>query len=206
MKLVYLIKKAKNIYCDKWWTLINKVSFKLNGIAYGSGIVVRGKVYAFFHSADAVVRFGNDVHINSAGWANPIGCGERVYIQMVDACQLIIGNNCGISNCAFTCANNIKIEDNVLLGSGCKIYDTDFHALDYEERVKGNYPGAPIKTAPVVIEEGAFIGAGSMILKGVTIGKHSIVGAGAVVTKSIPAGEIWGGNPAKYIRKVEEND
>jgi len=55
-----------------------------------------------------------------------------------------------------------------------------------------------------VIQEGAFVGASSIILKGVTIGKHSIVAAGSVVSKSIPAGEIWGGNPAKFIRKTEE--
>lgn len=206
MKIYYLIKKAKNIFCSKWWTIINKISFKLNGIGYGSNLTVRGKLYAFFHTDTAKVSFGNNVYINSAGWANPIGYGEKVYIQMVDAGQLIIGNNCGISNCAFTCSDKIELKDNVLLGSGCRIYDTDFHALDYKERVKGNYRGAPIKTAPVIIEEGAFIGAGALILKGVTIGKHSIIGAGSVVTKNVPSGEIWAGNPAKFIRKVVKND
>lgn len=105
---------------------------------------------------------------------------------------------------AFTCANSIVLEDNVLLGSGCKIYDTDFHALEYTERVKGNYKGAPINTAPVKIDEGVFIGAGSFVLKGVHIGKHSIIGAGSVVTKDIPKNEIWAGNPAKFIRKIED--
>ena len=60
-----------------------------------------------------------------------------------------------------------------------------------------------IKSAPVLIKEGAFIGAHSIILKGVTIGKHSIIGAGSVVTKSIPDGEIWAGNPARFIRKID---
>ena len=56
--------------------------------------------------------------------------------------------------------------------------------------------------APVIIEDTVFIGAKCIILKGVTIGQNSIVGAGSVVTKSIPADEIWGGNPAKFIRKL----
>ena len=60
-------------------------------------------------------------------------------------------------------------------------------------------------TKPVEIREGAFVGAHCIILKGVTIGKEAIVGAGSVVTKSIPDGEIWGGNPAKFIRKIEKN-
>ena len=47
-----------------------------------------------------------------------------------------------------------------------------------------------------------FIGGGSIILKGVTIGERAVVGAGTVVTKDIPAGEIWAGNPARFIRKL----
>ncbi len=44
-----------------------------------------------------------------------------------------------------------------------------------------------------------------MILKGVTVGEESIVAAGAVVVKSIPPGDIWGGNPAKFIRKLKQS-
>jgi acetyltransferase-like isoleucine patch superfamily enzyme len=59
------------------------------------------------------------------------------------------------------------------------------------------------QSAPVKIEDNVFIGAHSTILKGVTIGENSIVGACSVVVKSIPANEIWAGNPAKLIRKVK---
>ena len=58
------------------------------------------------------------------------------------------------------------------------------------------------KMANVTIEHDAFIGAGSIILKGVTIGACSVIGAGSVVTKNIPPNEIWAGNPAKFIRKL----
>lgn len=204
MKIIYLIKKAMKIYADRIWTPINKISFKLNGIEYGTNLHVKGKVYFFQHSDKSSVVVGNNVYINSSAKANPIGCGDRVYIQMVDEGRLKIGDNCGISNCAFTCANEIVIEDNVLLGAGCRLFDTDFHALGYSERIKGNYKGAPINTAPIRIGEGTFIGAGTIILKGVHIGKHSIIGAGSVVTRNIPSGEIWAGNPAKFIRRIEE--
>ena len=50
------------------------------------------------------------------------------------------------------------------------------------------------------IENGAFIGADALILKGVTIGEKAVIGAGSVVTKSVPAGETWAGNPARKIR------
>ena len=99
-------------------------------------------------------------------WANPIGCGDRTYFQINEKAVLTIGNNCGISNTAITCEEKVTIEDNVMIGSGCHIYDTDFHPLEYSERVKEYYKGCPTKRKPVRICEGAFIGAGCYILKG----------------------------------------
>jgi len=54
----------------------------------------------------------------------------------------------------------------------------------------------------VHIMKNVFIGAHSTILKGVNIGENSIIGSGSVVTKSVPSNEIWGGNPAKFIRNI----
>ena len=53
-----------------------------------------------------------------------------------------------------------------------------------------------------IIEEGASLGSGSTLCAGVRIGARAIIGAGSVVTKSVPSGEIWGGNPAKFFRKI----
>ena len=57
------------------------------------------------------------------------------------------------------------------------------------------------KTSPIVIEDDVFIGANSIICKGVHIGARSIIAAGSVVVKDIPRDEVWGGNPARFIRK-----
>lgn len=57
------------------------------------------------------------------------------------------------------------------------------------------------KKGHVHIGRAAFIGANTVICNSVTIGKNSIVGAGSVVTKDIPENEIWGGNPARFIKK-----
>ena len=81
------------------------------------------------------------------------------------------------------------------------MFTTDFHSLDSIIRASSEDQKHKI-CAPVVIEHNVFIGARCIILKGVTIGENSIVGAGSVVTKSIPANEIWAGNPAKFIRKI----
>lgn len=60
--------------------------------------------------------------------------------------------------------------------------------------------GREWKFGNVHLKEGAFLGAGTIICAPVTVGKWSIVGAGSVVTKDIPDYEIWGGNPAHFIK------
>ena len=106
----------------------------------------------------------------------------------------------GISHSILCARENITIEDKVMLGGGVKIYDNDFHSIDFEQRF--DKPDTHIGKAPVLIKYGAFVGAHSIILKGVTIGAKSVVGAGSVVTKDIPDGEVWAGNPAKKIKTL----
>ena len=97
--------------------------------------------------------------------------------------------------------SGITIGDHTLIGTNCMISDTDFHPLEYEKRLANDHDS--IRSAPINIGKNVFIGARCIILKGVTIGDGSIVGAGSVVTKNIPPMEIWAGNPAKYIKRVE---
>jgi acetyltransferase-like isoleucine patch superfamily enzyme len=65
----------------------------------------------------------------------------------------------------------------------------------------GPIRGQDLTFAPVVIEDGAWIGAGSIILPGVTIGEGAVVGAGSVVTKDVPPMAVAVGNPAQVIRQ-----
>lgn len=68
---------------------------------------------------------------------------------------------------------------------------------------KGLDPASAMKSrAAPVIEDEVWVGAGVIILRGVTIGRNSVIAAGAVVTKDIPPYEIWGGVPARCIRKL----
>lgn len=115
---------------------------------------------------------------------------------------LEIGDNSGISNTAITVAEKVTIGNNVLIGSGCKIYDYDFHPIEPEYRYGISADFHRSRRKPIVIKDGAFIGGHSIILKGSVIGKDSIIGAGSVVSGNIPDGEIWAGNPAQFIRKI----
>jgi acetyltransferase-like isoleucine patch superfamily enzyme len=132
---------------------------------------------------------------------NPIGRNQPCYVVVDKAAVLTIGNNVGISSTAIVCHNNIAIGDNVRIGGGTCIYDSDFHSLDITIRLDAAKDRKQRKTKPVVIGNNVFIGAHVTILKGVDIGDDAIIGACAVVTKSVPKGEMWAGNPARCISK-----
>lgn len=160
------------------------------------GLTIHGKI---FFRCYGEFNYGKRLIINSAFSANPIGGNTFCSIVICHNAKLNIGDNVGISNTAIYCAEEITIMDNTLIGGDCKIYDTDFHPLNVESRLKVNNKGL---SKPVTIKTGAFIGTGTIILKGSTIGENAVIGAGSVVSGIIPDNEIWAGNPVKFIRKL----
>ena len=111
------------------------------------------------------------------------------------------GDGVQVNNNAFVKSEGpgIRIGARALLGSDVTIYDSDFHDL----RPNRRRDGQP-RMAPVELGEDVFVGDGVKILKGVSIGAHSVIGAGSVVTSSIPGGVIAAGNPARVIRALDE--
>ncbi|WP_431293731.1 acyltransferase [Pedobacter sp. P26] len=114
--------------------------------------------------------------------------------------QLIIGRNVGMSGGTISCSLYIEIGDNVLIGSGAAITDSDAHPINPMLR----NDSSQILMAPVVIGNDVFIGARAIILKGVNIGKGAVIGAGSVVARDVPEMMIVAGNPAKIIGDVRD--
>lgn len=114
-----------------------------------------------------------------------------------------IGDRVQINNNAFIKSEGagIRIGARALLGSDVTIYDSDFHDL----RAAHRRDGEP-RMAAVELEENVFVGDRVLILKGVRIGADAVIGAGSVVTRSIPAGAIAAGNPARVIGQIPASD
>ena len=193
-----IIRKLFNVFIKGYCYLINNILIKANGVRCQS-FRINGIVYI---RNSGVIKIGDNFRANSGKNKNPIG-GDTIlrFIVQNNAC-LIIGNNVGISNSTIVCCDSITIGENVNIGGGCRIWDTDFHELDPSSRIDIDNNSSSIKKAPIVISDNAFIGGGVIILKGVSIGNNSIVGAGSVVRESIPSNEVWAGNPAKFMRKL----
>jgi acetyltransferase-like isoleucine patch superfamily enzyme len=151
---------------------------------------------------EGVLEIGLGVHINSGQYYNAIGGDAVCNIVVRPGARIRIGDRCAMSNATLHAFTSIELGDDVGLGGGCRIYDTDFHPIDPTVRRDADPLAETTATAPVRVESGAWIGGHSTILKGVTIGRDAIIGAGSVVAKSVPPSEIWAGNPARFIRRV----
>ena len=108
-----------------------------------------------------------------------------------------IGKNVFINHaCIFLDMGGITIEDDVLIGPNVNII-TEGHPINPAERKN-------LTIRPVIIKCNAWIGAGAIILPGVTVGENSVVAAGAVVSKDVPANTVVAGVPAKFIKAIDD--
>ena len=187
----------KNAVKRHYYHVRNRMRLNSTHVDYSKDIVMNGKIII---SNCGRIHIGSKVVINSGDYPNPVGTSLTKLYTQKSSSVIHIGNNVGMSSTLIFADSEIWIEDNVLIGAETMIVDNDFHGLVY----KSDTGRTAMKSGEKIqIKEGAFIGTRCLILKGVTIGKGSVVGAGSVVTRDIPDGEIWAGNPAKFIRSVE---
>ena len=145
---------------------------------------------------------GNSFSLASGMMINPLSRNIKSMIRIDDDAKIIIGNNVGFSSICLWSKKSITIGNNVKIGADSLIFDSDMHSLNFIERRLPETDSSNAKSMPIIIKDDVFIGTRSIINKGVIIGERSIVASGSVVTKSIPQDEIWGGNPAKFIKKI----
>lgn len=138
-----------------------------------------------------------------------IGDETRIWQFSIVLKNARIGSNCNINSHTFI-ENDVIIGDSVTVKCGVYLWD----GLRIENNVfigpnvtftNDKYPRSkqyPNEFQSTIVKDGASIGANATVLGGVTIGKKSMIGAGSVVTKNIPDGELWVGNPAKFLKKI----
>jgi len=195
MQLQKLFKQLlKKLFLKKRNTFTNLIDF------LGDNTEILG--YIDKRSQDSVIKVGRDCLI------------EGGLVTETNESSINIGDNTYIGGgTLIDCVKSICIGNDVLISYGCILADSDNHSITYSIRKKDladwkqrKHDWTTTNSKPIKISTGVWIGARSIILKGVTIGEGSVVGAGSVVTKDVPPWTIVAGNPARVIREIPENE
>jgi acetyltransferase-like isoleucine patch superfamily enzyme len=180
--------------------MMGEMSCISRGVKKGKNVCVYGFPIIKKHP-DAKIMLGDGVVLTNIASINLAGINHRIILAAPNPqSRIIIGNNSGMSGGVIYAAQSVSIGAYVTIGVNVSIYDTDFHPIEYRARRVQDL--STVKSSPVVIEDDVWIGAQSIILKGVHIGKGAIIGAGSVVTKDVPPFTLWAGNPARFIKEV----
>lgn len=141
------------------------------------------------------VTFADDVVVHS--FTNLYGCvigsGTRIGPFVEIQSDVRIGSRCKVQSHTFVC-EGVTIEDEVFVGHGVVFVNDKYpRATDATGRLQ---TADDWELAPTVVERGASIGSGAVLLGGVRVGERAMIGAGAVVTKDVPPASTVAGNPA----------
>ena len=151
-----------------------------------------GELNTGYHSPDEVRALLERI------WGQPLDASVRMFPPFYTAFGKTtrVGKEVFINfGCTFLDQGGITIEDGVFIGPEAKIL-TEGHPEEPALRHR-------LLVKPVVVRRNAWIGAGAMILPGVTIGENAIIAAGAVVTKDVPDNAIVAGVPATVLRTIK---
>lgn len=171
--LIKIILKADNDLKNRLFKSLMEIN---SSIKYGT--------YRKKYSIHDTFKF-NGINIQFYGNGEII-CGQNSYIgnystiQSATNYKVVIGNNCSISH-------------NVRIYTSSNSTNQNFDDISPKNKIEGD----------VVIGNGVWIGANVFIKEGINIGNNSVIGANSVVTKDILENGIYGGVPAKLIRKKE---
>lgn len=191
------------LHPSKIFTLLaspfSKLILIINGVKYGSKV----KVYGMPRIENkGSITLGSNIRLISAKCGyNSGNLAGGVFLRTAKSGKIKIGDEVYLNGTTIVSEEEVTLGNRIMIGGNTVIIDTNTHNVPYKDRLKR---WDRIVRKPVRIEDDVWIGANCFILKGVTIGKGSVVGAGSVVNNDVEPLSIYAGNPAVFIKKVEE--
>lgn len=189
--------RIQRIFFILFSTLCDRIAMHFKNISCGVAYRSCGRVLMINRRGRGGIVIGKNVNINSLGTRNPGLIEGKTMLIATSTGQIIIGDKVGMSNCVFYSECGITVGDEVTIGAGTKIIDTDGNIPFYNHKKKSQ------GNSPITIGNRVFIGGNVILLKGVTIGDEAVIGSGSVVTHDVGKKEIWAGNPAKFIKIIK---
>lgn len=171
------------------------------GIVADGTQTMTGKIL-FRVASHSRIELGPHVVLNADPRRNTLEARGPVIIQTIlPGARIVIGKESGLTSSTLSAATAIQIGERVLIGAGCLITDSDHHVVRPLQGESRRYLGLPepVPNDRILIEDDVFIGARSIVLKGVRIGQSSVIAAGSIVTRDIPPYAIAAGNPCKVV-------
>lgn len=160
-------------------------------------------------------RFFPPSRVENAGRGRTaIRVGARCHVHgrllvFARAGEIAVGDDCFIGEGSEIWSGaSVRIGSRVFVSHGVNIHDTSSHSrsarlrhIQFARRGDPEFERAlkEVRTAPVAIEDDAWIGLNAVVLKGVTVGRGAIVGAASVVTRDVPPFAVMAGNPARQV-------
>jgi acetyltransferase-like isoleucine patch superfamily enzyme len=196
-----LMLQSKLLHYWQMWhiwisTNLSRFSAWKWGVELGHGCKFWG-ITIFRRNLLSTIRIGKQCEFRSSFTSNLIGLNHPCAISTdSEEAKITIGDRCGFSSTVIASKESISIGNQVYCGANTVITDSDWHALDINNRLACKN----IHSAPVIIEDNVWLGLNCVVLKGVHIGENTVVGANSIVIKSLPANVIAAGNPARVIR------
>lgn len=150
------------------------------------------------------------IHPSADVQTTRIGSGTRIWQFVVVLPGAVIGKDCNLNAHCFV-ENDVTLGDRVTIKSGVQLWngvhlDDDVFIGPNATFTNDLYPRSkqyPDKFLQTHIGAGASIGANATILCGRNIGARALIGAGSVITRDVPPDEVWAGNPARFVRKLD---
>jgi acetyltransferase-like isoleucine patch superfamily enzyme len=191
----YLVDIYVNVFLPRFW--------KSQGVVLGKGIFWHGKPILDLVNG-SFMSIGQNCMMISRSSHTALGVNHPIILRtLMPGAELRIGSGARMSGATICISERVIIGDRCVVGANAIIVDTDFHSLDPIARSLPEDDARLASHKPVEIEDDVFIGGGSIILKGVRIGRCAVIGAGSVVTMDVPEMTIVAGNPAKPIGTIK---
>jgi acetyltransferase-like isoleucine patch superfamily enzyme len=195
----------KYLIFEKYSLLIGKLTTKLSKLIYGHRLKIASpyRVWGcirFLIQGPGSIVIAKNFHAVSTRKRSFITLFSPCHLTIIGNAKIILGEHVGLNGTTIISRKKISIGNNTMIGPNTIIADHDGHImLPPSERWAKSDEGAEI-----IIEPDVWIGMNCIILKGVKIGHGSIIAAGSVVIGDIDPDSLYAGNPAKKIKRLND--
>ena len=185
--VVNLARIVVGIARDRIFSAVYGAWLRAYGVRLGRGCHLRGWIRVVGDPRRVTIGDGCSIHAGATFWTHDYGEGHGAIVlgRRVTCLRGVIFNSYA----------RIEVCDDTAFGDGCYVQDNDH----------GTEPGTPVMQQtshgePIAIGEDVWFGARCIVLKGVSVGDHTIVGAGSVVVKALPANVVAVGVPCRVVK------